>query len=134
MFSKCKLLFSDQANPSSAILQLPITFSFSASLTISVQFYSSQLNPLFKTILIIFFIGFLIFPYPIWPHATTSIGYTKPYAKPSQLNQYHNTLWAKYAAHQKVESLRAASISKVDNTVNNSSIFNTKYAEFSTKW
>ena len=134
MFSECKLLFSDQANPSSAILQLPITFSFSASLTISVQFYSSQLNPLFKTILIIFFISFLIFPYPIWPHATTSIGYTKPYAKPSQLNQYHNTLWAKYATHQKAESLRAASISKVDNTVNNSSIFNTKYAEFSTKW
>ena len=31
-----------------------------------------------------FFIGFPIFSYPIWPHTTTSIGYTKPYAKPSQ--------------------------------------------------
>ena len=29
---------------------------------------------------------------------------------------------------------RAASLSKLDNMVNNNSIFNTKYAEFFTKW
>ena len=36
--------------------------------------------------------------------------------------------------HQKAESLRAASLSKLDNMVNNNSNFNTKRAEFSTKW
>ena len=48
----------------------------------------------------------------------------------------HNNLWVKDVAHQKVESLGADSLSKLDNTVNNNSIqykFNTKYAEFSTK-
>ena len=39
-----------------------------------------------NTILIMFFIGFHILSYPIRPQATTSIGYTKPYKKPSQLN------------------------------------------------
>ena len=34
----------------------------------------------------------------------------------------------------KAESLRSASLSKLDNTENSNSIFNTKYAEFSTKW
>ena len=43
------------------------------------------------------------------------------------LSNTHNTL-------QKVQILRAASPSKLENTVNNNSIFNTKCAEFSTKW
>ena len=34
------------------------------SLTISVKLYTSQLKPLFSTILIVFFIGFPIFPTP----------------------------------------------------------------------
>ena len=46
----------------------------------------------------------------------------------------HNTLSVKHTTHQKAESLRAASVSKSDNTVNNNSISNTRYAEFSTKW
>ena len=46
----------------------------------------------------------------------------------------HSVLWVKHATHQKAEFLRAASLSKLDNRVNNNSIFNTKYAEFSTKW
>ena len=46
----------------------------------------------------------------------------------------YNTLWVKHATYQKVESLRTASFSKLDNTVKNNSIFKTKYAEFSTKW
>ena len=44
----------------------------------------------------------------------------------------HNTLWVKHATHQKAESLRAVSLLKLDKTVNNNSIFNTRYAEFST--
>ena len=43
------------------------------------------------------------------------------------LSNTHDTL-------QKVQTLRAASPSKLENTVNNNSIFNTKCAEFSTKW
>ena len=45
-----------------------------------------------------------------------------------------NALRVKHASHQKAESLRAPSLSKLDNMVNSNSIFNTKYAEFSTKW
>ena len=45
----------------------------------------------------------------------------------------HNTLWVKQATYHKTESLTAASLSKFDNMVNNNSVFNTKYAEFSTK-
>ena len=40
----------------------------------------------FKTIFIMFSIVFPIFSYNIRTHATTSIGYTKSYAKPSQSN------------------------------------------------
>ena len=46
----------------------------------------------------------------------------------------HNTLWVKNATHQKTEFLITAFLSKLDNTVNSNSIFNTKYAEFFTKW
>ena len=61
-----------------------------------------------------FFKGFSILSYLIRPHATSSTGYTKPYSKPNQSNLLsklyadHNTLWVKQAAHQIVESLRAA--------------------------
>ena len=44
------------------------------------------------------------------------------------------TLWLKHASHQKAESFRAAFRSNLDNMVNKSSNFNTKYAEFSRKW
>ena len=48
-----------------------------------------------------FFIGFLILFYLIQPQATTSIGYTKPYAKPKPIKFFitlytnDNTLWVK---------------------------------------
>ena len=40
----------------------------------------------------------------------------------------------KQVTYQKVESLRDVFLPKLDNTVNNNSIFNTKCHEFSTKW
>ena len=40
----------------------------------------------------------------------------------------------KHAPHEKGEFLRAPSLSKLDNTVNSTSIFNAKYVEFTTKW
>ena len=52
---------------------------------------SSLLKPLFITILNMFSVKFPILSYPIWPHTTTSIGYTKPCAKPSKSN-----LWSSY--------------------------------------
>ena len=48
------------------------------------------------------------------------MSYIKPY-----VGETHN--------HKKAESLRAASLSKLDNMVNSNSIFNTKCAESSTK-
>ena len=51
-----------------------------------------------------------------------------------QLFTDHNTLWVKHARHQKADSLIAAFLLKLDNTVNNNSIFNTNLAEFFTKW
>ena len=104
-----------------------------------------------STILIMLFFGFPISPYPIQPYAA-SIGYTKAYAKPSQSNLLsayakpsQSNLLSCYIKtikpyvgekcnHTKIESLRAASLSKLDNVVNSSSVFNTKCAEFSTKW
>ena len=74
------------------------------------------------------FISFPILSYLIRPQATTSIGYTtickaKPIKFISKLYTDHNTLWVKHATHQKAESLRTASLSKLDNMVNNKSIF-----------
>ena len=46
----------------------------------------------------------------------------------------HDTLLLKHATYQKAESLRATSLSKLNNTLNNNSIFNTKCAELSTTW
>ena len=51
-----------------------------------------------------------------------------------KLYKDNNTLWVKHATHQKAESLRAASLSKLDKMFNSNSIFNTKYTELSTKW
>ena len=76
-------------------------------------------------------------------HSTTClmIWYTRPYAKAGQSNlllffiqisQY--LIWVKHNIHQKAESWSASSLSKSDNTVNNNLTFNTKWAEFSTKW
>ena len=40
----------------------------------------------------------------------------------------------KHATYQNAESLKAIFLSKLENMVNNNSIFNTKCAELSTKW
>ena len=82
------------------------------------------------------------FPYFVLPHWTTRhhkywINQTICQAKPTKfiikLCTGLNTLWVKHSTHQKDELLRAGSLSKLDGTVNNNSIFNTKYAEF-LKW
>ena len=49
-----------------------------------------------------------------------------------KLYKNHNALLVKHATYQK--SLIDASLSKLDNTVNNNPIFNKKCLEFSTKW
>ena len=72
-----------------------------------------------------FFIDFSISSYPIRSHAII-IGYTKPYVKPikfiTKLYANNNTSLVKHVTYWK-----AASLSKLDNTVNSSSIFNTKF-------
>ena len=46
----------------------------------------------------------------------------------------HNILMVKLATCQNAESLKAVSFLKLQNMVNNNSIFNIKYAELSPKW
>ena len=98
----------------------------------------SQIKLLINTILIMFFIFFPIMSYPF--NHTPSRLLDKLNQMPSQANQNFielytdlNTLWVKHATHQKVVSLGAASLSKLDNMVNNNSISNAKYAEFTIK-
>ena len=91
LFSKYELLFLDQANSSSDpsqrwTLRFPTPrASLPPSLSL-FKVYPSQQKSLFNTILITFFIGFPILSYPMQPHTTTVIGYTKPYGKPTQSN------------------------------------------------
>ena len=142
LFSRYELLFlvlgNSNSDPSQILIQqFPIP---RASLTISVEFYPSQLKPFFNLILIMLLIGLPILYYP---NSTTrhhkycifqSICQDKPMKLIIKLYSDHNTLQVKQASHQKAESLKGSSLSKLDNTVDNNSIFNTKYAEFSTKW
>ena len=135
LFSKYDLLFLDQDNFSSdlsqiLILQYPFSRASMFSLPFLPNFTLACWNP--------FFISFSILSYPMPPRATL-IGYTKPNAKPSQsdlLSSYiqTNTFSVKHDTYQKSQSLRPVSLSKLDNTVNNNSIFNIKCAGFSTKW
>ena len=82
-------------------------------------------------------------PYYALPHLTTrhhkcwiyqTICQAKPIKFIIKLYKDHNTLGVKHTTHQKAESLRPGSLSKLENTVNKSSIFKTNYADFSTKW
>ena len=83
------------------------------------------------------FFSFPISSYLIEPNAT-STGYSEAYANTSQSNllscyiQIIKSHLGETHNHQKAESLRAPSFSKLDNMVNSNSIFNTKCAEFST--
>ena len=80
------------------------------------------------------------FPYFALPYSTTrhhkywinqNICQVKPTKFIIKLYTGLNTLWVKNSTHHKAESLRASSLSKLDNTFNDSS--NTKYSEFSIK-
>ena len=74
------------------------------------------------------------FSYSVTPHSTTghhkywtfqTIWQVKSIKYIIKFHTDHNALWVKHATHQKAESLRATSLSKLDNMVNNNSIFNT---------
>ena len=83
------------------------------------------------------------FLYFVIPHLTThyykhwiyqTMSQVKPIKCIFKLYTDHNILWGKHTTHQKADSLRVTSLSKLENTVNNNnSIFNTKYAGFYTK-
>ena len=112
LFSKYELLPLDQAHSSYdasqiLILQFPIQ-TFRTSLTISIKFLHIQLKPFFKTILIMLFIGFPILSYAIQPRATTGIGYSKPYANPSQ-----SSLISSYIKIMKLYGSNTPSIKKL---------------------
>ena len=77
------------------------------------------------------------FPYFVLPNSTTchykywiyqSICQVKPMKFIVKLYSDYNTLQWKHASHQKADSSRGTSLSKLANTVNNNSIFNSKYA------
>ena len=87
---KYETFFLGYANSSSdpsliLVRQYPIPRASLSPFTISVKLRTGQLKALFNTVLIMLFIGFPILSYLIWPHAR-SIGYIKPYAKPSHSN------------------------------------------------
>ena len=86
----------------------------SASLIIPVIFYPNQVKPLLNTIVIMFSISFPILSKYFFIKLYTDL----------------NSLWVKHATHQKDETLRAASLSRLDYTASNKSVSNTKYAEF----
>ena len=82
------------------------------------------------------------FSYLVLPHSTTHYNYwmyqticqDKPIKSIIKLCTNHNTLFVKHVTYRKTEPLRVVSLSKLDNTVSNSSVFNTKCAECSLKW
>ena len=143
MFSKYELLPLDQANSGSdpsqiLILQFSIPRASLPSSPSLSNFTLVNLNLSLKQSISCSSLVSLFFPTPFdhtLPHVLDL-----PHHFPSQANQIfnklyedHNTLKIKHAAHQKAESLRAASLSKLNNRVSNNSILNTKYVQFSTK-
>ena len=125
LLSKQELLFLDHSNysfvPSQVlILKFPIT---TASLPPSTSPSSTQSY--------FFLLHSATSHHKYWTYQ--NIRKAKPSKFIIKLYTDHNTLWMKHATYHKTESLTAASLSKFDNMVNNNSVFNTKYAEFSTK-
>ena len=94
---------------------------------------SPRLNPLY-------FLHW--FPYFVLPHTNLCHNYqiyqticqAKPIKFISKLYTNHNTLLVKHATYQKAECLKTASLSKLDNIVNNNPAFNAECAEQSSKW
>ena len=141
LFSKHKLLFLDQAFSSSdpfqiLILQVPISRAYRPPSPSLSNFTLANWNPLQHN-------RHHCLPYFILPYSTTihhkyaiyqTICKAKTIKFIIKINTDHNALWVKHATYQNVESLRAASLTKLDNIVINNPIFNTKDAKFSTKW
>ena len=132
--------FSDQANSSSGpsqilILQFPIPRAY---LTIFCQTLPEPSETLLQHSL-----HHVLnrFPYFVPSNLTThqhkyqlyqSICHVKQiYVQAILRSQY---LLGKTRQPSKRQSLRSTSLSKLDNTVNSNSIFNTTYVEFSSKW
>ena len=144
LFSKYELLFLDKANSKSdpsqiLILQFSMPrASLPSSPTLSnftlANWNSLQHKPLHVLHRFLCFVQlhWTRSHHKYWIYQT--ICKVKPVKFTIKLYTYHNTLWIKHVTHQKAEPLRAASLSKLDNMVSNDSIFNAKYAEFSTKW
>ena len=143
MFSRYELLCLDQANSSSDLSQILI-----------IHFPTPRASPAPSSSLIIC----QILPYPAetplqhdphyvfhrflyFVHTPSQVldksNHIPSQAKPIKLiiNLYadHNIIWANHVTHPKAESLRADSLTKLDNTVNNNSISNTNYVDVSIK-
>ena len=141
MFSKYELFLLDQANSSSdpsqmLMLWFPIPTAslppspFSSSFTLA-NWNPSSMQSSSCSSSVSLFCPKTTRHRKYWIYQT--IWQLKPIKFIIKLFTDHNTSWVKHATHQKAESLIAALLSKLDNMVNNS-IFNTKYAEFFTKW
>ena len=135
--------------PRSALIHLkfdttiPHPQSFPAFLAISVKVPPDQLNPnQHNPYHVLYWFPYFFLPH-MQPHsAILDILNHMPsqdkqiYYQVHIINLYtnQNTLLFKHAAYRKADSSRAASLSQLDNTVNNNSIFYKKCAEFSKKW
>ena len=112
-------------------------YTFPASLAIIVEFLLDQLKPLFNAIIIMLFISFSIFSTSFdctpnyWIYQTICQAMLIQFSVKPYTND--NTLLVTHATYQKAEFLWGTSLSKLYNTVNNNSTFNTKCPEFSTK-
>ena len=134
---KCGLLFLNRANfcsdPSQILmLQFSTPVALLPPLPSLSRFTLANWNPLQHNTYHVLH----RFPYFFLPHLTIryheyrihqTICQAKSIKCIIKLYTDHNILCVKHATHQKAES------SKLDNTVNNNSIFNTKYAGFSAK-
>ena len=145
MFSKNELYFPNQSNFSSGLSQIliphpSIPISSLAPL-LSLSSFAPENWNLSSTIIFMILFVFSISSYPNQPH-TTSIEYTKLYAKTSQSNllssytQIIKPYMGQTHIHQKFQSLRAVSVSlsKLDNMLNSNSDFIPKCAELYAKW
>ena len=144
LFPNYELLFVDQTNSSSDPSQI-LTQQFSSSSCIPHHLCQILLKPTETPLQHNPHYVLRRFPYFVVLHLTTrhhkywiyqTICEAKSIKFVIKLFTDHNTLLVKQAIHQKTESeyFRAASLSNLDKTVSNSSIFNTKHTEFSTRW
>ena len=135
LFLKYELLFLDQANSSSdpsqiLILQIPIPRASLPLSTPQLNFILSNGTPLrYNPHQVL-----LWFPYFVLPNSSTRTYRYWIYQSICQVKPIKFIIKLYTRCRQKAEFLRVASLSKSSNSVNNNSIFNIQYAEFSTKW